>query len=127
MRWTPTRSGLIPFDLPAREFLKGLKSAEPIELEALHPRDMFEHRKIFAQIAELAKALGRDPERVRAELLFKTGNFQHLGEMSGKTLICVNSMSRKHMTDHELHAFWDDAQQIIENELLPQIRSLEPG
>jgi hypothetical protein len=25
----------------------------------------------------------------------------------------------RHMTDHELHAFWDDALQMIERELLP--------
>jgi hypothetical protein len=83
---------------------------------------MIEHRRIFAQIAELAKALHRDPENVRAELLYKTGNFQVLGELFGKTLICINSMSRRHMTDHELHQFWGDALLVIQAELLPQVK-----
>jgi hypothetical protein len=121
MRYVPTPSGLAPFDAAARDFLGQLTSAEPIELEMLHPRDMVEHRKIMVQIAELAKAIGRDPERVRAELLYKTGNFQVIGELFGKVLISINSMSRHHMKDPELHAFWDDARQVIATEMLPQI------
>lgn len=122
MRFVPTKNGLAPFDQAAHAFLAELKNAEPLELELLHPRDMIFHRRIFAQINELAQALHRDPECVRAELLFKTGNFQHLGELFGKTLISINSMSRRHMRDHELHAFWDDALQIIQAELLPLIK-----
>lgn len=90
--------------------------------EYLHDRDMIAHRRIFAQIGELAKALHRDPEKIRAELLYKTGNFHVLGELFGKTLICINSMSRRHMRDHELHAFWDDALLIIQAELLPLVQ-----
>ena len=95
--------------------------AEPMELEQLHDRDMVEHRKIFAQINELAKALHRDSETVRAELLYKTGNFRVIGEMFGKTMISINSMSRHHMRDPDLHAFWDDAREIIRTDLLPLI------
>lgn len=122
MRFVPTPDGLAPFDQDARAFLAGLKSAEPIELELLHPRDMIFHRKIFAQIGELAQALHRDPESVRAELLYKTGNFHVLGELFGRTLICINSMSRHHMRDPELHAFWDDALDVIRTELLPLVK-----
>jgi hypothetical protein len=119
-------SGMLrPYDAAAQEFVRGLGRGGVAELELLHDRDMVAHRRILAQIGELASALHRDPERVRAELLFKTGNFQHLGELFGKVLISINSMSRRHMTDHELHAFWDDARQIIRAELLPQITDVE--
>ena len=116
-----TGSYLLPVDEAGRSFLYDLKPRQVVELEVLHERDMVEHRKIFAQIRELATALRRDPERLRAELLFKTGNFQYLGELDGKALISVNSMSRHHMKDHELHAFWDDARTYILTELLPEI------
>jgi hypothetical protein len=122
MRYVPTQQGtLAPFDLGAREFMASLHDAEPIELELVHARDMFEHRRILAQIGEVAKALHMDPSRLRAELLFKTGQFQLMGEMFGKTVIAINSMSRHHMKDPELHAFWDDAVEIIRTELLPLI------
>jgi hypothetical protein len=127
VRFVPTRHTrqlplvLAPFDLAAREFLLTLHDLEPIELEVLYPRDMLEHRRIFAQIGELAKALHRSPEAVRAELLYKTGQFQVMGEMFGKVLISINSMSRHHMKDHELHTFWDDAREIIRTDLLPQV------
>jgi hypothetical protein len=121
VRFIATPQGLAPYDLAAREFLVNPGNGEPIEIEVLHPRDMVEHRRIFAQINELAKALHRPPESVRAELLFKTGNFQHLGELFGKTMISVSHMDRRHMKDHELHQFWDEALEIIRVELLPQI------
>jgi hypothetical protein len=123
MRFTPTQhGGLLPFDLPAREFMRNLTSAEPIELEVLHPRDMVFLARIFATIAEVARGLGRDPERIRAELLYLTGNFQLLGEMYGKVVVAVTHMDRRHMRDHELHAFWDDAVDVIRQEMLPQIK-----
>jgi len=125
MRFIPTKHRdslvLAPFDLSATQFMAGLTSGEPITMEIVHDRDMVEHRKIFAQIGELAKAMHRPPESVRAELLYKCGQFSVLGELFGKVLISINSMDRHHMKDHELHAFWDDAVEIIRTEMLPTI------
>jgi hypothetical protein len=121
MRFVPSETGLAPFDLAAKEFLALQTSGEPIEIEALHPRDMLEHRRIFALIGELAKALKRPAELVRAQLLFETGNFMLLGELFGKTVINVNSMSRHHMKDPELLAFWEEAKPIITEKMLPEI------
>ncbi|MHC2536947.1 hypothetical protein [Bradyrhizobium diazoefficiens] len=123
MRFVRNRDVLSPFDAAARRFVEELASGEPVTLEVLFDRDMHEHRKIMAQIAEVAKAVGADPEWLRAQLLFETGNFQHLGEMYGKTVVAVNSMSRHHMRDHELHAFWDDAVAVLRKRVLPQITS----
>jgi hypothetical protein len=121
MKFVPTSTGLAPFDLAAREFLMNLRSSRPVELEFLHDRDMIFHRKIFATIGELAKALHRDPESVRAELLYKTGNFQVIGEDDGTPLISINSMSRHHMRDDTLREFWGDACDVILTELLPNV------
>ena len=41
---------LVPFDAAALRVLEEQTDAEPIEVEVLHPRDMVEHRRIFAQI-----------------------------------------------------------------------------
>ncbi|MEH2565364.1 hypothetical protein [Bradyrhizobium sp. AZCC 2289] len=59
MRWMLTPVGLEPFDAEAREFHRGLSSGEPfaaqvIEIEALHDRDMVEHRRIMATVNDLA-------------------------------------------------------------------------
>lgn len=122
MRFVATPSGMLaPYDLAARDFLRGQRNSAPLEVEILHDRDMIFHRKIFASIHDVAKALGQDSERLRAELLYKTGNFRNLGEIYGTLLIALNSMSRRHMTDQKLREFWDEALEIIVEELLPQV------
>ena len=126
MRWVLTPVGLEPFDAAAREFHREPDSGEPIttqviEIEALHDRDMIEHRRIMATINDLAKALHTTPEKVRAELLVATGNFQLLGELLGTPVVAVNSMSRRNMKDHELHEFWDEAKEVIRTKLLARI------
>jgi hypothetical protein len=128
MRWVLTPVGLEPFDAAAREFHASQADGEPIntrvvEIEALHDRDMVEHRRIFACMDELAEALHTTPEKVRAELLVATGNFQLLGDVLGTPVVAVNSMSRRNMTDDELHLFWDEARDVIRTKLLGRIPS----
>jgi hypothetical protein len=126
MRFVLSRTGLEPFDAEAREFIDSQSDGEPIptrviEIEPLHDRDMIEHRRIFACIDDLAKALHSTPERVRAELLVATGNFQLLGDVLGTPVVAVNSMSRRQMKDHELHEFWSEAKEVIRTKLLMRI------
>jgi hypothetical protein len=116
---------LVPFDEAAARLLDEqaeLTLAEPVEIELLHRRDMVEHRRIMAQINDLAKALQLTHEQVRAELLYATGNFSFVGPLTGMPpIIAVNSMSRSSMKDHELHAFWDEARATIISRILPRI------
>lgn len=121
MRYVRNRNDLSPFDAEARRFVDALVSGEPVTLEVVYERDMVEHRRIMMQIAEIAKAVRADPQWLRAQLLFETGNFQHLGELYGKSVVAINSMSRHHMKDYELHAFWDDAIEVLRKKVLPQI------
>jgi hypothetical protein len=76
---------------------------------------------MIATINELAKALHTTPEKVRAELLVATGNFQLLGELLGTSVVAVSSMSRRNMKDHELHEFWGEAREVIQTKLLTRI------
>lgn len=113
---------LAPFDDQAAKFLAGQSSGEPFEVEVLHPRDMVNFRRIMAQIGDVAKALHRTPDAVRAELLYATGNFTLVGELTGLPIaIAVSSMSRRAMTDRELRTFWDEAREVIETRLLPRV------
>ncbi|MCP1778782.1 hypothetical protein J2R91_005294 [Bradyrhizobium japonicum] len=113
---------LAPFDEAAVRFLDEQIDGEPLEVEVLHPRDMVEHRRIMAQIGDVAKALHRTHDQVRAELLYATGNFALVGELTGMPpAIAVNSMSRHSMTDRELHIFWNEAREVIETRLLPRV------
>lgn len=122
-----TPKGWEPFDAEAREEHASQTTGEPvgaqvIEIELLYDRDMHEHRRIMATIGDLAKALHTTPEKVRAELLVATGNFQMLGDLLGTPVVAVNSMSRHNMKDHELHAFWSEAREIAQTKLVPKIK-----
>ena len=120
-RFIITRDGLQPFDAAARDLLANVPDGEPITMEALYERDMVEHRRIMGIIHDLAKALNTAPEKVRAELLVATGNFTLLGDVMGMPVVAINSMSRHSMKDHELHAFWSEAQDVIRDKLLAQV------
>ncbi|WP_338822143.1 hypothetical protein WDM22_38655 [Bradyrhizobium septentrionale] len=120
-RFVITRDGLQPFDAAARDLLANVPNGEPITLEALYERDMIEHRRIMATIGDVAKALRTTPEKVRAELLVATGNFTLLGDVLGMPVVAVSSMSRRSMKDHELHEFWEEAQEIIRTTLLARV------
>ena len=115
-------AGLIPFDEAAERFIADQMDGEPIEVEVMHPRDMIEHRRIFDYIGELAQALHKDRELIRAELLYATGNFKLLGALSDThPVIAVNSMARSAMTDRELHTFWTEAKEVIESKMLQRV------
>jgi hypothetical protein len=123
MRFVVSRFGLEPFDQAAREFLERRIDGEPLEFEEPpHERDMHEHRRIMATIGDLAKALHSTPEKIRAELLIACGQFVLLDSLTGGLpVVAINSMSRQHMTDHELREFWRDAREVIQNKLLDRI------
>ena len=46
---------------------------------------------------------------------------QLLGDVMGMPVVAINSMSRHSMKDHELHAFWSEAQDVIRDKLLAQV------
>jgi hypothetical protein len=120
MRFVVSRHGLEPFDEAARAFLEDQIDGEPIDVELTYPRDMNEHRRIMAQISDVAKMLHMPFEKLRAELLVATGNFQLLDcKVLDTPVIAINSMSRHNMRDHELHEFWHDAKEVIRKDYLP--------
>jgi hypothetical protein len=122
MRFVVTRHGLEPFDDEARDFLENQIDGEPIDVEVTYPRDMIGHRRIMAQIGDIAKTLHMPAEKLRAELLIATGNFQLLDfKLLDTQVIAVNSMSRHHMRDHELHEFWHDAKEVLRKDYLPRV------
>jgi hypothetical protein len=121
MRFVVGHWCLEPIDDEARKSIRDSKG-EAVEVELLHDRDMIEHRRIMATINEVAKALRVPPEKVRAELLVATGNFQLLGDLLGTPVVAINSMSRHNMKDHELHAFWEEAKEVIKMKLLARIQ-----
>jgi hypothetical protein len=125
MRFITTKHGLLTaFDKDADDFLRRQTSGEPIEMVALHPRDMVFHRYVFGVMDVLAKALHTTPELVRAELLRATGNFLPLGNLFDQTpVIAVSSMSRVAMNDRELHEFWNEAKEVIQHSLMKKIKA----
>jgi hypothetical protein len=97
------------------------KVGEAIDVEILYDRDMVYHRRVMATINDLAQATGQSPEWLRVQLLVWCGLFHVVGDLNGKHVIAVNSMSRHSMRDNELHDFWDDAKQHVVTRILPLI------
>jgi len=112
---------LLPLDEGAKAI--GAKVGETVMVEVVHERDMVYFRRLMATIRDLADAVGQTPEWMRAQLLVYCGLFNVVGDINGRHVIAVNSMSRHSMRDAELHHFWDDAKDHIVNRVLPRVQN----
>ena len=110
---------LLPMDEGAKEITNHV--GETVDVEVEWHRDDVYHRRVFATIRDLAKEVGQSPEWMRAQLLVYCGLFNIVGDLNGKHVIAINSMSRHSMRDEELHHFWDDAKEHIVKRILPMI------
>lgn len=110
---------LLPVDDGARAITSHV--GETLDVEVSWDRDMIYHRRVFVTIRELAQAAGQSPEWMRAQLLVYCGLFNIVGDLNGKHVIAVNSLSRHAMRDEDLHHFWDDSKQHIVGRILPLI------
>lgn len=122
MRFVKTREAtLAPFDRAAADWMATVHTAEPITLQPVEAEGTRFRGYVFACINEMAKAMRVSPTLLRAELLLETGYYTTLGELFGKTVVSVESMSRAHMSDKDLRAFWGKASDIIRYKLLCRI------
>jgi hypothetical protein len=112
---------LLPVDDGAKEIAKTI--GETIDVEVTYDRDMVYFRRLMATIRDLATATGQSPEWMRAQLLVYCGLFHIVGDLDGKHVIAVNSMSRHSMRDAELHHFWEDAKEHVIKRVLPMIKN----
>jgi hypothetical protein len=110
---------LLPMDDAAKDIASRI--GEKLDVEVSYDRDMVFHRRMFATIGELADAIGQTPDWLRAQLLVYCGLFNIVGDLNGKHVIAVNSLSRRSMRDDELHHFWDDAKEHIVTRVLPLV------
>jgi hypothetical protein len=110
---------LLPMDAGAEEITSHV--GEVIDVEVTYDRDMVYFRRMMATIGELAEATGQTREWMRAQLLVYTGLFHIVGDLDGKHVVAVNSISRHSMRDSELHHFWDDAKDHVIKRVLPRI------
>ncbi|HVG51606.1 MAG TPA: hypothetical protein VM867_08240 [Xanthobacteraceae bacterium] len=92
-----------------------------IHVEEIYPRDIVFHRRVFATIGDLARAIGVEPEWLRAQLLVYCGLFHIVGTLEDKQVVAVASMRRNAMKDEELHAFWQDSKDHIVARVLPLV------
>jgi hypothetical protein len=110
---------LLPMDDGAKAITAHV--GETLDVEVSWDRDPIYHRRVFATMRDLAKEIGQSPEWLRAQLLVYCGLFNIVGDLDGKHVIAVNSMSRHSMRDEELHHFWDDAKEHVIRRVLPLI------
>ena len=110
---------LLPMDDGAKAITRHV--GETLDVEVSWDRDMIYHRRVFATINDLAKATGQSGEWMRAQLLVYCGLFHVVGDLDGKHVIAVNSLSRHAMRDEDLHHFWDDSKEHIVSRVLPLI------
>jgi hypothetical protein len=112
---------LLPMDDGAKEIASHV--GETLDVEITYDRDMVYHRRVMVTIRDLAEAVGQSPEWMRAQLLVYTGLFNVVGDLNGRHVIAINSMSRHSMRDNELRHFWDDAKEHIVSRVLPLIKN----
>jgi hypothetical protein len=112
---------LLPMDDGAKAITS--KVGETFDVEITYDRDMVYHRRVMVTIGDLAKAVGQTPEWLRAQLLVYCGLFHIVGDLDGKHVIAVTSMSRHSMRDEELHHFWEDAKEHVITRVLPLIQN----
>ena len=113
--------GLMPLDDGAKEIVRD--AGETVQVEVLYERDAIYHRRVFATMGDLARAIGQEPEWLRAQLLIYVGLCHLVGTHDDKEVFAVSSMSRSSMRDDELHAFWDDAKAHIVQRILPLVKN----
>jgi hypothetical protein len=112
---------LLPADDGAKEMCRVV--GDMLDVEAQYDRDMIYHRRVFATIRDLATNTGQTPEWMRAQLLVYCGLFNIVGQLDGRHVVAVNSLSRHAMRDEELHAFWDDAKEHVIARVLPLVKN----
>ena len=112
---------LLPMDDGAKAITSHV--GETIDVEVAWDRDMIFHRRLFGTMGDLAKATGQTPEWMRAQLLVYTGLFNIVGDLNGKHVVAVNSLSRHSMRDEELRHFWEDAKDHVIQRVLPLIQN----
>lgn len=112
---------LLPMNDGAKEIVRHI--GETLDVEVTWDRDMIYHRRVFATMRDLAQATGQTPEWMRAQLLVYCGLFNIVGDLDGKHVIAINSMSRHSMRDEELHHFWEDAKEHVIARVLPMIQN----
>jgi hypothetical protein len=112
---------LLPMDDGAKAITS--KIGETLDVEIAYDRDMVYFRRLMATINDLAKATGQSPEWMRAQLLVYCGLFHIVGELNGKHVVAVSSMSRHSMRESELHHFWDDAKEHVIARILPLVQN----
>ena len=110
---------LLPMDGGAKEIVATV--GETVDVEVLYDRDMVYHRRLMGTLNDLAKAVGQSPEWLRAQLLVWCGLFHIVGDLDGRHVIAIRSMSRHSMRDEELHHFWDDAKEHVVSRVLPMV------
>jgi hypothetical protein len=112
---------LLPMDDGAKEIASHV--GETLDVEVSYDRDMIYHRRLFATTNDLAKAVGQTPQWLRAQLLVYCGLFNIVGDLNGKHVLAIHSLSRHSMRDEELRHFWDDAKEHIVQRILPLIKN----
>jgi len=120
MRWIKTEADtLAPFDDAARTFMRNV-AGEPVGLRPVTEHESLMLAFVFSALRQLAQAMQIDPEDLRAELLLDTGRFR-VRRLLGQTVLMVNSMSTRAMSEAQLRTFWHEALPHLRKKLVMRV------
>jgi hypothetical protein len=125
MQLTIIKGALVPAsDLERMDLHKALKAAgieskigQSFDVQLVHPRNAKFNAKIFAALTGIADMLGISELMLRAEIMYETGRGMDVKLRDGKLVTVLPSMSKTHMSEAELRAFWEDAVEYIVKEI----------
>lgn len=120
-RFAKVDEALVPTDDGAKAILRQMHNNMDYEFEMLFDHDAAHRRWMFGTISNIAKVLWLTPDQFRAQLLFLTDFYKVMAVVDGKPLIALRSMSRASMSGREIRQFWDKAQRVIRDRIMPTL------
>jgi hypothetical protein len=111
---------LRPFGDEALAVMKKLDIGEDVSVEIYRPRDNTFSARAQLVFQRLGQALGGSVRNVRGWLAAQTGRADAV-IIGGKMVLVPWGTGPRDMRNEEFEAFWSDAREIIEAEIMPTL------
>lgn len=120
VNFTVAKNALLPQGREADAMMAKLKIGETVAVEAYRER----HQKFSSAVQlifdRIATAKGHSIRNVRGWIAAQTGRADMVN-LGKRNVVVAHSTSPRDMGNVEFEAFWDDAREVILNEILPTL------
>jgi hypothetical protein len=118
--FTVGKGALLPQDAEARAVLAKLAIGETVAVEVYRERSLKFSNAVQLIFDRIAQAKGRSIRNIRGWIAAATGRAD-LVKIGKRTVLVAHSTSPREMGNVEFEAFWDDARDVILDEIIPTL------